>query len=51
MAKLEMTKEQLMDELLTYFTNEVESCPRNAQAFCDVLFYLYEIEKEEPVDN
>lgn len=46
MAKLEFTKEQLMDELLKYFTDEVESCPKNAKAFCDVLFYLYEIENE-----
>lgn len=47
MAKLEFTKEQLMDELLKYFTDEVESCPKNAKAFCDVFFYLYEMKNNE----
>lgn len=40
---LKITKEELMEELRAYFTDEVESCPRNAEAFIEVLFYKYEV--------
>lgn len=39
---LEITKEELMQMILIYFTDEVESCPLNAQAFVDVVFSKYQ---------
>lgn len=36
-----ITEEQLMKLLSTYFDLEVESCPLNAQAFCNVFFHKY----------
>jgi len=39
--KLEITREQLLEELERYFEDEVLSCPLNAEALIDVLFYKY----------
>lgn len=39
---LDITKEELYHMIHSYFTQEVESCPLNAQAFIDVTFHKYE---------
>jgi len=44
MSNLEITKEQMMEHLNRYFTDEVESCPLNAIACVDVLFSKYQPE-------
>lgn len=49
---LELNKDQLLEHLLTYFTDEVEACPLNAEAFCDTLLAKYgEEEKENEPDS
>ena len=48
---LKITKEELMRELHTFFTSEVESCPLNARAFCDVLFCKYQPERSKREDS
>lgn len=37
-----INKDDLMRMLRNYFPDEVESCPLNAEAFCEVLFFKYE---------
>lgn len=37
-CKIEINKQELLSMLRTYFTDEVESCPGNAEAFCNVFF-------------
>lgn len=43
-AKIFIRKEELMELLKTYFTDEVEACPLNAEAFCNLLLEKYKIE-------
>lgn len=43
-AKIFITKPELLELLKTYFTDEVEACPLNAEAFCDVLLNKYKVE-------
>ena len=40
---IKITKDELMSILKAYFTDEVESCPLHAEAFCDILFCKYEV--------
>lgn len=39
--KCELSWRDLHNLIYTYFTDEVESCPRNAKAFIDVFFHKY----------
>lgn len=40
-ATLIVSKEEMLDHLRNYFTDEVESCPLNAKACVEVFFYNY----------
>jgi hypothetical protein len=44
---IDITKEELMQMLRSYFELEVESCPLNAEAFCDVLFRKYKVKSHK----
>lgn len=42
-----ISKDTLMELVENYFPNEVESCPANAEAFCNVL--LAYLEKNDTI--